>query len=283
MSIEAISLALGVQIKPSSAKFVLVAMANCADHEMRCWPSMAYLSAATSQDRKTVLENMKRLKLAHLIAETLERKGATRQVVVYVLNIPKNGTLRTTAETVPETVPVPKTEPVPKTAAKGPVFPVKGSRFSAERVPKTGHGTVKEPSEEPSGNQKKETAEAVLIKTELPDIPPGLLADWLTVRKAKKAPLTKTAIDQARREADKAGLTLAQSIEYAVSANWQAFNAKWYGERQGQSAPGRQTNGRHHDPIAAEAALAAENARTTAEAKRLLFGVPSALEVLPHA
>lgn len=145
MSVEAISWALAQPVERSSAKFVLVAMANCAGAEMTCWPSMAYLSEATSQDRKTVLENVKRLIEAGYIEPTEGRAGRTGQVVVYRLTTPgKESQKRTSTEN----------GPVPKTDTKSPVFPAKESRFSVETVPKTGHGTVIGTVIEPSGSKK---------------------------------------------------------------------------------------------------------------------------------
>src|SRR5690606_3065481 len=86
MSVEAISWVLKQTIKQSSAKFVLVAIANCADgKEFVAWPSIAYIVEATGQDRKTVIANIKKLIEWGYIEDTGERKGATNQVIVYRL------------------------------------------------------------------------------------------------------------------------------------------------------------------------------------------------------
>lgn len=143
MSVEAITWALKRPIKPSSTKFVLVVLANCADgHSFTCYPSIAYLVEATGQDRKTVLSNIQRLMMLGYIEDTGERKGSTKQIPIYRLvqpddengNNPENGT-------------------VPKFPSNSTVFPSKQSQNSRETVPKTGHGTVNEPSKEPSGNR----------------------------------------------------------------------------------------------------------------------------------
>jgi hypothetical protein len=68
-------------------------------------------------------------------------------------------------------------------------------------------------------------------------IPKDLLADFLVVRKAKKAgALTKTAIKGIQREADKAGLTLIEAVTVCCELGWQGFNANWYAERQAKAA-----------------------------------------------
>ena len=69
-------------------------------------------------------------------------------------------------------------------------------------------------------------------------IPKDLLADFLVVRKAKKAgALTKTAIKGIQREADKAGLTLIEAVTVCCELGWQGFNAGWYAERQAKGKP----------------------------------------------
>jgi len=52
--------------------------------------------------------------------------------------------------------------------------------------------------------------------------------DWLSVRKAKRAPLTKTAFDAMQREADKANITLAESVAVCAENGWQGFKCEWY-------------------------------------------------------
>jgi hypothetical protein len=54
-----------------------------------------------------------------------------------------------------------------------------------------------------------------------------LIADWLQVRKVKKAPLTKTALDDIVAEAKKAGITPAEAIAHSAKNSWQGFKASW--------------------------------------------------------
>ena len=58
-------------------------------------------------------------------------------------------------------------------------------------------------------------------------VDPKAAADWLTVRKAKKAPLTSTAWEAVKREAAAAGMTPAQAVKHAAESNWQGFRASW--------------------------------------------------------
>lgn len=237
MSVEAITWALAQKMDRSSAKFVLVAMANCANSDMTCWPSMSYLTDATCQDRKTVLENIKRLKELGFISDTDERKGRTAQVAVYVLNGAGNGTLKESQKRNST-----ENGMVPKTDGNGPVFPAKGSRFSAETVPKTGHGTIKEPSLEPSRNQKKAAplgvATSVLV---LEGFDVSTAEEFIAHKSRMKAPLTARAWADHLSESAKAGWSPIAAAEKVMAKSWKGFEAK-YVANEAKQAQGSETN-----------------------------------------
>jgi hypothetical protein len=52
-------------------------------------------------------------------------------------------------------------------------------------------------------------------------------ADFLKVRKAKKAPLTDTALKGIAREAKKAGISLQDALQTCCMRGWIGFNASW--------------------------------------------------------
>ncbi len=90
MSVEAITWALKLRFDSSSTKFMLFVMASCANSDMTCHPSVAYLADATSLNRKTVAENIRRLKEMGLIFDKGDRDKDTGRVI-YKLNISENG------------------------------------------------------------------------------------------------------------------------------------------------------------------------------------------------
>lgn len=51
--------------------------------------------------------------------------------------------------------------------------------------------------------------------------------DFLAIRKAKRAPLTPTALDDIQREASKAGMELQQVLQMCCARGWQGFSAEW--------------------------------------------------------
>ena len=56
----------------------------------------------------------------------------------------------------------------------------------------------------------------------------GQLADdFITHRKACKAPITETALKGFQREADKAGIHLAEAITISIERNWRGFKSEW--------------------------------------------------------
>lgn len=242
MSVEAITWALKQPVKPSSTKFVLVVLANCADQNFFAWPSTTYLCTATSQDRKTVLENMKRLRDLGYIADTGMRKGGTGSVPVYQLRSPENGTASAEDSGGEDPAAVPKTghvsgsengtgsetEAVPFFPSSGTVFPMKQSRFSHEAVPKTGHRTVKEPSKEPSRNRHNsaqndngtENGTAFV----LPDwIPKTAWEGYLDMRQKKRKPPTPHARDLVIAELAKLrakGQNVEEVLNQSIRNTW---------------------------------------------------------------
>ena len=54
-----------------------------------------------------------------------------------------------------------------------------------------------------------------------------LAADWLTVRRQKRAPLTQTALDGLVREAVTAGIPVVEAVRICVERGWVGFKASW--------------------------------------------------------
>lgn len=63
-------------------------------------------------------------------------------------------------------------------------------------------------------------------------------SDFQAIRKAKRAPLTATALDGIEREASKAGLSLQQALQTCCARGWQGFKADWVaGQKPGVAMP----------------------------------------------
>lgn len=103
------------------------------------------------------------------------------------------------------------------------------------------------PLPNPSPNQEKKKAPAKPAASLIPEIPEKLMRDFLAVRRAKKQPLTETAVDGIRAQAEKAGLTIEQAIKICCENSWAGFRASWDWEGK----KGGQANGSVYDPSVA--------------------------------
>lgn len=62
-----------------------------------------------------------------------------------------------------------------------------------------------------------------------PGVDPKVIRDFVAIRKAKKAPITETAVAGIKREADKAGMTLGDALAMCCERGWSGFKADWAG------------------------------------------------------
>lgn len=80
-------------------------------------------------------------------------------------------------------------------------------------------------NQEPITNNQKPKRESAIASP--PDVVEQVWKDWVTLRKAKKAPVTKTVVDSARAEADKAGLTFEHFLMIWCARGSQGLQADW--------------------------------------------------------
>nr|WP_231753021.1 helix-turn-helix domain-containing protein [Burkholderia sp. TSV86] len=274
MSLDATTWARHQKVGKGPAKAVLMALADYANENFVTYPSVETLVAWTEQDRKTVLANLDRLKEGGWITDTGERAGRTRQVVVYVINVARGVEVRIGPR---ELLTGPNSEQfqnrnstengtVPNSTGNSPNFDEKQSQKPPETVPNLGHRTVVTvvtvgtkdknkkhthpaapdacvdgTSEQGSTDEKPLNAKALVAE----GVARQHAVDWLTLRKAKRLPLTPTAWGDVKSEATKCGMTPAQAVEHAVKAGWAGFKAKWL-QAEGassQAPPGAQSRG----------------------------------------
>ncbi|HEU4562013.1 MAG TPA: hypothetical protein VFS20_29570 [Longimicrobium sp.] len=107
--------------------------------------------------------------------------------------------------------------------------PLSGQQSDVTRDVTVTHREEKKREEK---KEKKSAAEAALLA----GLPEQLAADFLAIRKAKRLPLTPTAADGMRREAEKAGLTVEQMIRTCCERGWGSFEAKWLDRDRGAAA-----------------------------------------------
>lgn len=73
-----------------------------------------------------------------------------------------------------------------------------------------------------------------------PDKPADVLdsvwADFIAIRRAKRSPLTPTALAGIEREAKAAGLSLGDALRVACERGWQSFKAAWLDPKEQETA-----------------------------------------------
>ncbi|WP_052369228.1 hypothetical protein, partial [Glaesserella parasuis] len=82
----------------------------------------------------------------------------------------------------------------------------------------------------------REKKSADLILLEKFGITEQLAKDFIVHRKAKKSPITETALKGFQREADKAKIPIQQAIAISIERGWRGFNAGWDWQNDGVSA-----------------------------------------------
>ncbi len=88
---------------------------------------------------------------------------------------------------------------------------------------------VSEPQPAPSAVQPAKVGQSVKAAgiARPDDVPAQVWSDFLQIRKAKRSPLTATALAAISREASKAGLGLSDALEACCERGWTSFRAEW--------------------------------------------------------
>lgn len=191
---------------PDSQKIVLLALADSANDEGHCWPSMASLVKKCSKGERTIQGVIKQLcDDGHLTRREVLGKGC-------------NYSVHPRRDCAPA-----ETAPTPAEIA---------------RHPRSGCGqTIIEPSK----NRKSDARQRAVAKPN--DVSEEVWRDLLAQRRAKRAPLTETALAEIIREAGKAGWPVEDAIRQMMLKGWQGFDARWVEPRHGTpGAPGNKAD-----------------------------------------
>ncbi len=203
MSRIATDWAWSVSIKPASLKLILLSMADRADEEHCCFPSILRLVKDTCLDQKTVQKGIGELADRGLIVDTGERKGSTKRVRVFRL-----------------------------VGVEQPNGPKKGNIPKSGNVPKNGEMNDPKNGEmnDPKNGVQNQSGESVIEPEEDSGLP-----DWLPVkewedfkqhRHEMKAPLSELAMTKAINKLDrlrKEGSPPTQVLEQSVVNGWKGL------------------------------------------------------------
>lgn len=105
-------------------------------------------------------------------------------------------------------------------------FPATSEKSSPVTSEKSSH-TINNIKNNIQNTNKKNTKKSDLDLLADFGIVGQLADDFITCRKACKAPITETALKGFQREADKAGISLAEAITISIERNWRGFKSEW--------------------------------------------------------
>ena len=120
--------------KRSAKRLVLLALADRANKENTCFPSIARVVKDTGMDRKTVMNTINDLITLGLVLDTGERKGGTNQVRVLKINVVKQESYpQSYSNSSNKQCEIPK-ETVVNLPINGVEFPSNGGKFGTQNL-----------------------------------------------------------------------------------------------------------------------------------------------------
>lgn len=209
-------------------KVLLIGIASHADrYGDNAWPSIETLAKYAHVDARSVQRAITDLVKAGLLFRGVN-EGGSRQTAshmrpnLYRLNLAfKAGDNPPAPASPPDT----SVTPPPDASVTTPLTP-------ASPLPLT--PASPEQSIEPSLNHPGNTsARKRALPAQAPQPPAGVspqvFADWLEVRKVRRAgPVTETVLAGLRAEAAAAGLSLNDALAHCCLSGWQGFKAAWF-------------------------------------------------------
>ena len=126
----------------------------------------------------------------------------------------------------PKNAPPPKNGGTPPPKNGGTPPPKNGGHINTKYKKQiTTNVVINTAPEKTAKKQTKHEADLALLAEH--GITGQIAEDFLTIRKAKRQPLTETAMRLIASDAEKCGMTAAQAVEYAIGNGWGSFRAEW--------------------------------------------------------
>lgn len=209
---------------PPTQKAVLISLADNANDQGECWPSIPTISQRTCFSERAVHGAIKWLEEHGLVAADRANGRHTRYCITPEgYEPPQEMHPRSSCAGAADAVEPPQQMQKPPQEMQSPPQQLRSNR--------------KEPSRTVKSNRK----DAPLDLSCWPSMPsPEILRDWLALRKRKRADVSETVVNAMAKQLRKAmqrGWSVDECLSHAVLSNWQGFNADWLEQRQG--APSR--------------------------------------------
>lgn len=97
----------------------------------------------------------------------------------------------------------------------------------------------------PTDNQKKSAPKKNPEPSPVekpPEVSETVWDDFLKIRKAKRAPISETALDGIRHEATKAQISLQTALSICATRGWQSFRSDWDWDTEKNKSPPKKQN-----------------------------------------
>lgn len=248
---------------PRGQRFVLVKLCDCANDEGLCYPSQETLAEDTGFATTAVRQHIKWLKEHNFIKSARRQSGRERKSDIYRINVAlleKCYAEAAKRKAVQQAKMWEEPSDFEPSDYEPSDFDAKNHQILSDEPSDFDGSLYEEPSVEPSVEPSELNARAARAPAEphpaKPQAaprgvaePPGakktgrhafelalladygitgqVAADFLQVRKAKRQPLTETAMRLIAADAAKCGMTALQAVEYAIGNGWGSFRAEW--------------------------------------------------------
>lgn len=217
MSMMLMVKAMRIKVGNPLRKLVLIKLADNANDLGECWPSHQHIAEQCEISRRSVINHINKLEEMGFLRKEYRTKNNEKQSNLYFLTLdnPANTELGSAGDSPPSERDAPP--------SAGDSLPSAGDAPppSAGDAHRTSHSS--EPVIEPVNESLKPKDRLIAS-----GVDKQVLEDFLAVRKAKRLPLTHTAIDGLEREAGKASLEVKDAIRFCAEKGWGGFNANWY-------------------------------------------------------
>ncbi|HDX1086946.1 helix-turn-helix domain-containing protein [Pasteurella multocida] len=213
MSMILTAKALNMRVGNPLRKLVLVKLADNANDDGICFPSVKYIADVCEISETSVKDHIKALIEMGLVTKKARKtdKGNTSNLYVLHLeqSIKKDGANADVGRQMPEG----------GSGADGGV----GRELTTEPITLLTNQLTKKTKQKKSSKSELEILADFGITGQLAN-------DFIILRKAKKAPITETVLSVIASSAEKINLSLADAIRICIVRNWQGFNHKWVKE-----------------------------------------------------
>lgn len=198
MSMRLMAQAMSIKVGNPLRKLVLIKLADNANDDGICFPSYQYIADVCEISKASARTHIDALIKMGFVSKKARKNKDGSSSNLYLLHLEKGMPVDSTGMLADSTGGMPADSTI------------------------TCHSS--EPVNEPKKTSQKNTALSLLAEF---GITGQLADDFAEHRKSKKAAITRTALEGFQREADKAGIPLAEAIEIAICQNWQGFRADW--------------------------------------------------------